>query len=450
MKIRLPHPRDVEKRYNEVEERVIRFFSQRNALVFAAAAALSLLLWLTTRQLGTDTESIFSVLDLLKPASLGIIFVVPIAFLHFLAPNSWKKITLPIAAILVAEFCTSTVRLPRNVPLLLQIVFYLLIPIFMLLSWALFRLVKTAKFNYKILSLLYLLLFIAVNFFVYQGLYAANLHDPFMYIWQRKAGLGCLWAMTAVWRSRRLAVDPQIAFNPVHGFRGVLWPASTAVMNESRRELWWRGSVNLAIFALLSLFSHALPVPRGKYDIAVTEFFSVYYAFTLEEVAYANFIAGTARLFGFRVPDLTRFIFLARDPADRWQRGAVYNYAFINEWIFFPLVRIFKSAIIPAFVAFFIFFLFHFPIDTLLGVFHLVDLAPEMHLLQTNPVYAYSAVSMFFTMYFMVVFSRLYWPLGYKRGESNLRAWLSIGLTHLCYVFASIPGRVVVHYFVGR
>ena len=69
---------------------------------------------------------------------------------------------------------------------------------------------------------------------------------------------------------------------------------------------------------------------------------------------------GCARMFGYAVPDATRYLLLSRDPAEFWQRSATYNYAFLSQNVYFPLARRFRGPVLASFLTFAVYNLFFF------------------------------------------------------------------------------------------
>jgi hypothetical protein len=251
---------------------------------------------------------------------------------------------------------------------------------------------------------------------VFGGLAASLPFRLFNVVWRLNLTSLVLFALATVYRGVPDKERPWLGLNPVHGFRGILWPHGVVMHSErdlARLRLWWKGALNVSLAACL------LYIRRPIHD-------AFYWKFVLGDIAYFNFIAGSARMFGYAVPDATRFAVLARTPADYWQRGSVYNYAFINEFVYFPLMRRLRRPALAVSVAFFFFFFSHFELGRL-----------------TRPASLLVVFFVFFAWLAAILMSRRLWPLPYKPGEAAWRAWLSIGLTHLIYFTISISSALV-------
>src|SRR5207253_4418568 len=82
-----------------------------------------------------------------------------------------------------------------------------------------------------------------------------------------------------------------------------------------------------------------------------------YVLLILSDVGVFNIIAGSARIFGFRVRDATSFSWLARTPAEYWRRGSVYHYEFVNRYFFLALWKRLRNRFVVTFICFFFFYI---------------------------------------------------------------------------------------------
>jgi hypothetical protein len=131
-----------------------------------------------------------------------------------------------------------------------------------------------------------------------------------------------------------VAWAPSLLPNPI--------PLPSTVVQNATLELWWKGFLNICLgLALLRLnmFLAFIELPKQEWITGLHH----YFYFCCYIIAVMNITAGLLRLYGFQVPDATRFLFLATSPTDVWRRGSVYLYQFMLDTVYFPVLRKWRS-----------------------------------------------------------------------------------------------------------
>lgn len=235
-------------------------------------------------------------------------------------------------------------------------------------------------------------------------------------------------------------------FNPAHISRGVIWPSSTEYSTDysEKKALWIHGMLNL-ILALILM--NARMLLESNYLSLNTTIFGKS-AFTqllriLTDVGICNIITGMARLFGYKVPDATSFVLLAKTPAEFWRRGSVYTYQFILRTIFLPIFNLTKNRYFAVFIAFLFFYLNRVGFDQIIGNFGFLGGNFSGYYLES----ALKINSLIFIFYYLsIIISQKYWFVSKENLNKPGFSWLSILLTHLSNISIITLARYLVRY----
>lgn len=238
-----------------------------------------------------------------------------------------------------------------------------------------------------------------------------------------------VWCMglVALVRDEKV-IDSHWLINPVHGVKAVLWPRGSKLIQSTEIELYrinfWNGVSNVLIGYLNFILAFLL---LKSSEDTMSRVVTNYLVYVLADVATFNVMSGMARLYGYKVPDATRFVVLAQSPADCWRRGSVYNYLFIQEYIFWPLVRWCKNINLALFLAFSAFYINQFQGPQLWYWFGgSVSHVGFERQLELGRAYL-------FLIYFLILLiSRKYWPWqNVKFRNSPYLGWSLVALTHV-------------------
>lgn len=420
-------PQEIEQRWTEAEDRLTYFLAHRASkwLIFVSALLLSFLLEMLGQKLEERPVSV--VVQHHRKALL---------LLPLLGFAGWYvgKFTIPrqrlfhfssASLIWVYSFWETTSAIPsvaaRGLILALG-------PIYIATAWFFVKFRKT----YPLSSIASLLGILVGSVLIMASLRSFDLIDL---AWNMNFVSLFIYMFVVIYREKHGVDSQSLILNPFHGIRGILWPYSTRILADDdleRAKLWWRGCYNF-LFALILFWTR----------LFIDDAF--YVGYVLGDIAYFNIVAGSARLFGIAVPDATRFCLLARTPAEFWRRGNVYNYAFISEFIFFPLLRRFRLPVLVMLISFSFFFISHFSYGLL------VWWLTESGFMTTNPQphrwLAMFSISIFVMWLGAILLSGRLWPVPYRQGSSALREWSSVLLTQALFVLILYVATVVSGYF---
>jgi hypothetical protein len=252
--------------------------------------------------------------------------------------------------------------------------------------------------------------------------------ELFFALWGTKMIFLWLGTLTLSLSEKPAKILPESILNPVHGFRGVLWPEQSRRLNSEDPEfslLWWRGLLNLGLaigVGILALLLHRSV--NQPYFLVLN-----YFEFFLVDIACFNLVTGTARVFGYPVRDATHFVLLAKTPNDTWRRGSVYHYSFILRFIFFPLLVIVRNRLLVTLLAFSFFALTHWG-----GFFLALLLEPTGTSTPIENKLASARLLQIFLQAILISTAVYWWPISAKKiSESKWAQWGSIVLTHLAH-----------------
>lgn len=231
-----------------------------------------------------------------------------------------------------------------------------------------------------------------------------------------------------------------IALSPFNIIRGVFWPAGSRLsVDGERRELWWRGLCNFVIGSgCLILRGHVGYEEFAPGQHLLSSASLGYGAGILTDVAICNLLVGLARLHGFRVRDATNFVIFSATPSEYWMRVSVYNYIFVLQNVFMPLMRVSRSRFLTTFVSFAFFFFNRFGKNW-----------SESMLVSPSSVTKPELIAGFarFIFWFLLLYlSRRAWIFNKSRFTRALPAWLSIIFTHASMILCSLLAIVVEGY----
>ncbi len=307
----------------------------------------------------------------------------------------------------------------------------LIVPISLFLIWLIAN--KTTPARTRVLWILFWLISLGL---IYLRLFTPIDVSIPLYFWLRfKIMFIFLFAISATTRDNSAR---DFIWIPMNVLRGEIWPDNVEYIDRAdskRLHIWWQGVLNLNLTVILIAaetalykFGYSISQPHWVWSSVLT-----FYAYVIGDIAYCNLAAGSARLFGYKVPDATSFALLARDPGDWWQRISWYNYAFISEFVFFPALRRLRNPIFASFFAFMLFYFLHFATLILLPNRGIPGAAPEW----TGSAYKFAIINtlvIFLIWFGLIILGRVYWPLKQKVNEPAIRGWFSVFLTHILFI----------------
>lgn len=311
------------------------------------------------------------------------------------------------------------------------------VPLVLIASWVYLRAVARGESKWEatiVYSLFFWFLTAGVSFWLWHGSFERQLSR----FWQFKLQFVWVSMLVLVWQGQVTKKETMFAFNPMNGFRGVLWPYDFTWEEDTfrRRRIWWNGFFNIALGYSVLLFR--IWLERGPLiDFRYSDPSRVSgHIFTiLADVGSLNLVSGITRLFGYRMRDATNFVFLARTPADVWRRSSTYNYLFVLRCVYMPLFRIWRSFLFASFLAFLVFFINHHGLQNFLKIL--------LHLTHIRTIHSNSELFQLtgFSLHFLFVFLLLYftrrsWFFSWRKMNDARVAWASIALTHALRVLA--------------
>jgi hypothetical protein len=308
-------------------------------------------------------------------------------------------------------------------------------PLVMIMSWMYLR-SSVGQMRWKS-TVVYSALFWALMglFSYWLSIYYPKKLGPF---WQLKLQFIWMSMLVLVWEKKITQQETLYAFNPMNGFRGVLWPYDFAWEEDQRRRIkvWWNGYCNFLLGYLVLLFrlwleKDVLVSARQTETVRI----SGHILTILSDIGALNLVSGTVRMFGYSVRDATNFVFLARTPADIWRRSSTYNYLFVLRCVYMPLMRVWRNFFIISFISFLVFFINHH------GLWNFLHIALHLTGIQTieskRKLFRLTVYSLHFLLvFFLLYFSRRWWFFRWRDMGNAKIAWASVALTHILRILA--------------
>lgn len=254
------------------------------------------------------------------------------------------------------------------------------------------------------------------------------------FFWLIHPELFLAFVLTAYFGYRNRAALPQF-LNPVNVVAPTIWPESSLRSLESfvKVRLWWQGFFNILLAQFLFFVYFQILDLSVRYGVPPGVPLSLiqYASFLIVIIAAMNTTAGAARMFGYKVPDATFFLVLAKSPLEVWQRASTYLYQFILNFIFLPLYRKTRSYAVTGLFCFIAIvthmFLFH---DLVVRGFYKLVLpvfpAPQVDVAKVFlTAFSYAGIWLVF-----ILIGTFFWGRRVRLfpwwGQ-----WVCIGLTHL-------------------
>lgn len=279
----------------------------------------------------------------------------------------------------------------------------------------------------------------AVSFFLLDGIVSyliltySNERKLFVF-WNLKSQFIFFSTIAAFYFSKNRKKFANIFLVPVNCLVGFIWPISTELCSNSRKEkskLWVHGFFNIAIG--YSAVGVRIIFENEVVNQATRNFLKYpgYYILAiLGIIGHLNILSGVARLYGVQVTDATRFIFLARSPAEYWRRGVVYHYLFIRNFIFMSLYRRIKLTALCVGLA------FAFFLVKKIGIVNYTLFISQffgLSFISTEFDFAHRELWALiqWTFWFILLLASPYLFSKTELFENKAKAWGSILLTHL-------------------
>jgi hypothetical protein len=363
----------------------------------------------------------------------GVWALLALALLAPFVPKRYQSLFQFYAAMTFAVFTAYTVY--SGTDLLTYALGLTIIPFVMILSWIYLRAsVGQVRWAPTIFySLFFWALMGAAAYWIW--LYYPEKLNRF---WQLKPQFIWLSTLILVWQKKITDSETMYAFNPMNGFRGVLWPYDFGWEEErqERQKIWWNGYCNILLGYLILLFRIWLEKgPLESFRNTETLRVSGHLLTILSDVGALNLVSGTARLFGYGVRDATNFVFLARTPADIWRRSSTYNYLFVLRCVYMPLFRFSKNVFIISFISFLVFFINHHGLWNFLYIgLHITGIQPvesKFKLFKLAVFFLH-----FLMLFFLLYFTRRWWFFQWRDMGNPKIAWASVFLTHVLRIGA--------------
>lgn len=245
--------------------------------------------------------------------------------------------------------------------------------------------------------------------------------------------------------------DHWMLYIPLNSVRTMIWPEELSWVgdkDEIRRALWWNGAFNLLLGFSLMVARIQLDIRvrvRGGADLFIL---SVEHLLrTMGDVALLNIMIGMIRLYGFSVRDATSFVFLSRNPAAFWRRTSVYNFRFIQKYVYFPLLKWTQNRLLLISISFLVFYINYYGFWNFLAIFgkmlgfrSWVPHAPIKELFGQWLFFGISVLLIFLTPW-IPIFNR-------RKGETALRAWASVLCNHAALIVAVYFSKKLWFYWV--
>lgn len=450
--MRLLSPTELEILYVRKERLLIAFLAKNSTwlTVVGAGALLTVLLYLTTNRVDTSPPE-----DLLLGGYItfrliryGLLLALPLSILYLVVPSRGRTpfLLLSLSAMWMTSCAMFFDRIDQP---LVKFYCFIFQPLLCVGSFIFLRHSARAIRIWPgalLFSLFYLGMITTAAF----GLWTFSAEfETFFKLRTHIVFIGVL----ALAFSRRLRPrDAQFAFLPFHGLRGSFWPGDNPwKIDEDRVHLWWHGALNFTV-GLLAL--HLRIGMDQFYDNSfATPFHAAVARYSLipfSEIAIYNFVAGSARIFGFRVPDATYFVFLSRTPAEFWRRGSVFTYDFIHRYVYLPMYRrVTRNLFVVTFVSFFIFFVNHQGISGLFkSMLYWSGYGAPLTGKETEQLYYSTTV--FLLMFILIYITRRKWFFTFLPKRNDNLNWISVLMTHLLMVLTFFLAHLLVKTFGGE
>jgi hypothetical protein len=428
-------PTEVELGLRRFERRIVKTFAQRSNLVgiILASAALSLYIYAINGQLFAlnhyATQGGFLVIRLIRKSIYFSVLMSPL----LLVVRDRIRVTLLFATFLTIWTVSSNDLLHFDLP---SIAIYLSVPLFSLLGWCYLRWFNKYRWPG---AFAYITICLLIFGGVTAHLYYSQQHENLIRYWRLKTHFIWMSVLAIGLTQRSSPNEAIIALCPTNAMRGILWPLGSHISDDNqlrRRELWWLGFSNVFVgYSAIALRMGLQAYPFYRLKETYLRSPSRYILAILGIIGFLNILAGVIRMFGYRIPDATNFVWLSRTPAEFWRRGSVYQYTFVLRFVYLPLTRFFKKSWPALPIAFFIFLL----IKT--GPLDILSLALDITGSSWNsPFFSRREYSRFiyWALWFLILAgTRRYWPFPWRSRELALLSWVSILCSHLviCGIF---------------
>lgn len=430
--MKLISPAEIEIKYSRWEKKVYSFLSLKtNSLyLFFSAVVVVCLSYHVTKQITSNYGLQFAEFRYVLIISDGISSIILLSLFSFLIRTEHQAFFQLASLSIVSAVSSYFFGLKfANTPLFWSTI--LVLPTLSLLGW--FYLKMTSLTSFKSSKVFYVSTYTLLHWFITLA------YSYYLFYSEERRLLVRFWGLHGIYiwmtillfsfRQKNSSQEFFIALNPMNGLRGVLWPDSSSWAGDSSSEkkyIWWRGLCNIALGYMLLWVSLYLKAITKNFN---NSFFSAYLTYVFVDIAALNILTGGLRLFGYRVIDGTKFVLLSRTPAQWWQRGSVYNYLLVRNYIYLPLLRMIKNNFLATFTAFLFFFTNHWGITGMIRIFFENSSRDYIkHLQLLNSLH-------FIFLFILLYVSRRFWVLPWQSAEPPWRAWLSVGLTHFLHWF---------------
>lgn len=444
-------PTELEDRFNSFEESIISVPIKSRKKIVPLVGAFFLIcfvLWLN----GYADKNIqkwnvlggFSLFPYInKSVTVTIVFSTLLFF--------WKRVRRDLfylSASVAILITNSIIQIPTSekafsIPLILLIALFSNVSGFLFLKTVASGNAK--KREYVIFSTVFWIVLIGFNYF-----FLKNSFNSFIFLAHLKFQLFWFFITAYFFQKNSGDIDPLLALNPINSLRFAIWPSKSQSLPCDSLDIpenWWRGFVNVflgyvLLFVRMAYQEYLEPLQSGEFAFA----FSQYFLTLIGDVAMFSVLTGLSRMLLFKVIDATKFVFLSETPAQIWQRGSIYNYLFIVQYVYFPLVRFAKGTYFPTVAAMTIFFTNHF------GFLNLIySLSSFFNLkLNLNTAGAHNVKYLFTYLILWILLIRIssrIWFFNYEDRRIRWKAWVSVLLTHTSYILVIMLARYINFFF---
>jgi hypothetical protein len=425
-------PDEFEIGYRRFELRAHQFLARLHGLnILLAAAGLAVLIVISNRMMLTYPYPMYGISIVMALVRYGILAALPLSLLSLVLPNRahfhFQFLCLIVIWGTTWHYLFGQIQDPR-----VRALCAISLPVINGAAWLLLRW-RQGGGSWKRGALAFTVFYWTLIALISRSLASEPRHFLIQF-WGLKTQF--IWITALIWAYRQplKSENLSIALSPVNALRGALWPRDLRWSGHElseRRTLWWWGVCNLVLAYILLIFrmwAERGPVPHLTPEFSLRS--ANYFLGILNDVAVFNFLTGSIRLFGYRVQDATNFVLLARTPADIWRRGSVYNYLFVLQYVYMPLLRVTRNRnnFLVTFIAFLVFFVNHQTGFHLHSTLKIVGLQGGSN---SNLTFFYQQLIVFLAWFGLIYVSRRYWMFSWKQMEKAHYAWLSIFMTHV-------------------
>lgn len=434
--LKVPSPIEIELWWKRLELGFSKKMSQQGIFAICIGAILLLLLVYVFRSNLRFVTYSGGGINIVKSMRFALDVVIVGSLLRLLLPSFLSKSLELIVFISAIAF--SFYKLPTRFEHdFLFLVYALSTPFLCLLGFLALKFIHKSDPYWKLKLFAYILISFLFIVFLNGTLYEYGRYSQMRFL--SRLNLSFITFSVVALILRGVPIGPwDFSTSLIHVVRGIPWPISAKVIRNDivlQKTLWWNGAFNITLgfFQIYSRMAINYFVVSQPFFLNSANWASTLFRYVLimlANIGYLNILTGVLRISGVQVPDATNFKWLSRTPTEFWQRGNVYLYKYIRDFIYFPALRFFKDQKAAFLCSFTMLFFFK---TGLLGVgcesLKLMGFEVSERLFIQNLFYMNLVRWILWVI--MMRITRDFWFFDFRKVNSKRIAWFSIILSHM-------------------